>query len=64
MRWLWSIKTIQCHILFWMVGGMFVSLCLGDKAEMEKFLPGNDWMWLLLFLVERFLTCKPTQLAT
>jgi len=34
-----------------MVGGIFVSLCLGDKAEMQKFLPGNDWLWLLLFLV-------------
>ena len=51
MRWLWSAKAIECHILFWMLGATLVSLLLGRKAEMQKFLPGNDWIWLLLFLV-------------
>jgi hypothetical protein len=51
MRWLWSSKAIKCHVLFWIVDGIFVSLCLGNKAEMQKILPGNDWIWLLLFLV-------------
>jgi hypothetical protein len=51
MRWLWSPKAIQCHIGFWTVGAIFVSLCLGSKEEMQKSLPGNDWIWLLLLLV-------------
>ena len=51
MRWLWSPKAIQCHILFGMVGAIFVSVCFGSKEEMQKFLPGNDWIWLLLLLV-------------
>ena len=51
MRWLWTAKAIQCHILFWTVGAIFISLCLGSKEEMEKSLPGNDWVWLALLLV-------------
>ncbi|MFO1004901.1 MAG: hypothetical protein U0929_02990 [Planctomycetaceae bacterium] len=51
MRWLWSPKAIQCHIAFWLVGGIFFSLLFGSKEELQKYLPGNDWIWLLLFLV-------------
>jgi hypothetical protein len=51
MRWLWSPKAIQCHIAFWAVGGIFISLLFGSKEELQKYLPGNDWIWLLLFLV-------------
>jgi len=51
MNWLWSTKAIQCHILFGGAGVIFVSLCFGSKEELQKSLPGNDWIWLLLFLV-------------
>lgn len=51
MRWLWTAKAIQCHLMFGTVGAIFVSLFLGDPREFQKFLPGNDWIWLALFLV-------------
>jgi hypothetical protein len=51
MQWLWSPNAIKCHVVFGMLGAIFVSLCLGDEKEMQKFLPGNDWIWMLLFLV-------------
>jgi hypothetical protein len=51
MRWLWSANGIKCHIAFGMVGAIFVGLSLGNEKEMQKFLPGNDRIWMLLFLV-------------
>lgn len=51
MRWLWTANAIKCHLLFGTVGVIFVSLWLGDPREFQKFLPGNDWIWLALFLV-------------
>ncbi|MEX0726213.1 MAG: hypothetical protein WD065_08090 [Planctomycetaceae bacterium] len=51
MRWLLSATAIQCHLAFGIVGALFVGLWFGDKAEFEKALPGNDWIWLLLLLV-------------
>lgn len=51
MRWLWSTRAIQCHVLFGAVGVIFVSSFFGSKEELQRSLPGNDWIWLLLFLV-------------
>lgn len=51
MRWLWSPNAIKCHVAFWTVGAIFIGLCFGSKEDMQKYLPGNDWIWLLLFLV-------------
>jgi hypothetical protein len=51
MQWLWSANAIKCHSVFGMVGAIFISLCLGSEKEMQKFLPGNDRIWMLLFLV-------------
>jgi hypothetical protein len=51
MHWLWSANAIKCHIAFGMVGEIFVSLCLGSEKEMQKFLPDNDRIWMLLSLV-------------
>ena len=57
MQWLRSPTAIEFHIVFGMVGAIFVSLCLGDEKEMQKFLPGNDWIWMLLLLVIGYPFC-------
>jgi hypothetical protein len=51
MQWLWSPKAIKTHILFGMLSAIFISLCLGSEQEFQKFMPGNSWIWMLLFLV-------------